>query len=170
MKFQTLDEVRDYVAGSRIQCLVCGKQFGRLARHVATMHDLTPDAYREMFGIPWSISLTSAPSRAASRAVIRDVHLRNLNVHLGGIPGKKQRPHCPAVQEQWAANAELGRDASARQPVVVPCTGGCGTMLHTTKLTAVQPIYCDNCASPGTLKARRHLRRKKLRDLGILAA
>src|SRR5579871_302614 len=63
--FQTMEEIRAYVAGDRIQCLLCRKHFRRLGKHLK-VHDMTADDYREAFGIPWLCSLTSRPSREAS--------------------------------------------------------------------------------------------------------
>ncbi len=36
----------------QITCMVCGKSFTTLARHLKTAHDMKPGAYRKQFGIP----------------------------------------------------------------------------------------------------------------------
>ena len=43
--------VRRSVQDDHLVCLVCGKQQKILRRHLATAHQLTPDAYREQFGL-----------------------------------------------------------------------------------------------------------------------
>src|SRR3954453_19765292 len=66
-KFTTMEEVRNYLSGQDITCLICGKRMQRIQYLHLLKHDLDADGYRERFGIPWSYSLTSAPSRKASR-------------------------------------------------------------------------------------------------------
>jgi predicted transcriptional regulator len=43
--------VRRSIHDEHLTCLVCGKQQKILRRHLATAHQLTPDAYREQFGL-----------------------------------------------------------------------------------------------------------------------
>jgi hypothetical protein len=157
--FTSLDEVREYRSGDHIECLVCGKKMKRIAGMHLQTHGMNADDYRERFGIPWSWSLTSAPSRAASSNSVGERQLAALERSpargRGGIVGERRRVSCPAVRNRWAESAELGREASARRRVVVPCSGGCGTMLETTALTAVQPIHCWECATPEAVKQRK---------------
>ncbi len=40
------------VFADHLICLVCGKQFKILKRHFRTDHQMTPDQYRERFGLP----------------------------------------------------------------------------------------------------------------------
>jgi hypothetical protein len=163
MKFQTLEEVREYLSGDRIECLVCGKTYRRLQYKHLEMHGLDADGYRERFGIPWTFSLTSEASREATRNSIGEKQLAALATtkREGGKVGQRHRKPCPAVASKWADDAERGREASARRRVEVPCSGGCGAIMTTTALTAVQPIYCERCASPGALKQRRRYYRMK---------
>lgn len=155
--FQTLDEVRAYVSGNRIQCLVCGKHYRRLGKHVQ-IHDMTGDDYRETFGIPWKTSLTSAPSREATASKMTPERIEAFR-QVRRVRGTRRRPNCPAVRRQWAEDAELGRYHS-RELVTTGCAK-CGVPLQTTALTATQPIHCDNCASRGALWARANYHRLK---------
>ena len=52
-----------------IICLVCGKPQKMLKRHLATQHELTPDAYRALFGLKDDYPLV-APSYAATRSAL----------------------------------------------------------------------------------------------------
>jgi len=47
-------------------CMICGKSFKTLKRHIAMVHDLKPGQYRKQFGIPSSQSLV-AKSYSESR-------------------------------------------------------------------------------------------------------
>jgi hypothetical protein len=156
-KFATMEEVHDYLGGERIQCLLCGHYYRRLQFLHLASHGTDADGYRETFGIPWKYSLTSAPSRNASRIRMTPERIAEFMKHprKDGWNRQPRRGRCPAVAEKWSRDAELGREASARRRVTVPCSGGCGSMLETTALTAVQPIHCDKCASPWALKQRR---------------
>jgi hypothetical protein len=156
-KFSTLKEVREYLSGDRITCLICGRQMRRLQYMHLRKHGLDADGYRERFGIPWTYSLTSASSRKASSDSIGPKQLAALkhDKPRGGRPGQKLRDQCPANAELWVKNAEMGREASARRRVTVPCSNGCGAEMMTTALTAAKPIFCDACASPAALRLRR---------------
>jgi hypothetical protein len=64
--FRTRQEVNRYFGGRTIQCLICGKRFGRLNYHLAAKHAMTADEYKSRFGLPWTRGLTSARSHANS--------------------------------------------------------------------------------------------------------
>ena len=108
--FTGLEDVREYLSGRRIQCLVCGRWFKRLQFMHLNLHNLTADGYRERFGIPWSYSLTSEPSREASRARITEANLRNLHLtkHVGGRKGDVHRKACLAVARALGAVGRVG--------------------------------------------------------------
>jgi predicted transcriptional regulator len=59
--------VRASVGKNHVTCLVCGKKHKMLKRHLATAHELTPSAYREMFGLKAHYPMT-APSYARLRS------------------------------------------------------------------------------------------------------
>jgi predicted transcriptional regulator len=76
--------VRRSVGKDQITCLICAKKQKLLKRHLATAHGLTPDQYREMFGLKSDYPMV-APSYAASRS--------ELALRIGlGRPKKKARP------------------------------------------------------------------------------
>ena len=52
-QFTTKDEIDQYFAGDKIQCLLCGKRFKALPQHLERTHDITADDYREQYGLPW---------------------------------------------------------------------------------------------------------------------
>jgi hypothetical protein len=64
--FRTRQEVDRYFGGRTIQCLICGKRFGRLCCHLSAKHAMTADEYKSRFGLPWTRGLTSAQSHANS--------------------------------------------------------------------------------------------------------
>src|SRR6516164_1948514 len=44
--------IRQSVRPDHIACLECGKQFSMLKRHLMNAHKLTPEQYRQRWGLP----------------------------------------------------------------------------------------------------------------------
>ncbi len=57
-KFKTNAEIKAYFSGDKIECFLCGKRFHALSgTHLRVIHGVSPDDYREMYGIPWGNGL-----------------------------------------------------------------------------------------------------------------
>jgi predicted transcriptional regulator len=63
--------VRDSVHRDRLVCLVCGKPFKSLRRHLRISHELTPPAYRERFGLARDYPMVAAASSEQRAAIAR---------------------------------------------------------------------------------------------------
>jgi hypothetical protein len=63
---ETRRDIERYFSGDTIECLICGRHFKRLQRHLAAKHGLSADDYKKQFGLPWTRGLTSATSLANS--------------------------------------------------------------------------------------------------------
>ena len=75
--------VRRSVRPDHLVCLICGKKQKLLKRHLAVEHDLTPNQYRESFGLKADYPM-AAPNYAQQR--------RELAVKIGlGQPRKERR-------------------------------------------------------------------------------
>lgn len=61
--FSTVEEVRAYLDGEKVTCLLCGKELVTLGAHIMAKHEMTSDDYRERFGIPYKYGLASKPFR-----------------------------------------------------------------------------------------------------------
>ena len=61
--------IKRSVRQDEIVCLVCGKPQKMLKRHLATRHELEPDAYKTMFGLKDDYPMV-APSYAATRSAL----------------------------------------------------------------------------------------------------
>jgi predicted transcriptional regulator len=59
--------VRRSLGRDHLVCLVCGKKQKMLKRHLAVLHQLSPDEYRERFGLRSEYPMV-APSYAALRS------------------------------------------------------------------------------------------------------
>jgi hypothetical protein len=145
-RFETLAEIREYLAGDRVECLVCGKRFLRLSHWHLMKHAMSANDYRERFGIPWTYSLTSSTSRNNSRIKTKQVNLDNL-FHRR-CPGDQLEPSrlAPlAARNYWRDNIRpQGPLKSAQLRIVVPCDD-CGVDVATTRLTHVHGTRCVKC-------------------------
>jgi predicted transcriptional regulator len=63
--------VRQSVKPDHLVCLVCGKPFKSLRRHLRTSHDLTPDSYRKMFELGRDYPMVAAASSEQRAAIAR---------------------------------------------------------------------------------------------------
>ena len=59
----------------QIFCMVCGKGFTTLKRHLGTAHDMTPKEYRKQFGIPAGTTLASKDYSESRRQMAIDKDL-----------------------------------------------------------------------------------------------
>ena len=63
--------IKKSVTPDAITCLECGKKFKSLKRHIRTDHDLTPDEYREKWGLPYDYPIVARNYAAARSALAR---------------------------------------------------------------------------------------------------
>ena len=63
--------VPDSVHHDQLVCLVCGKPFKSLRRHLRTSHELTPEAYRDRFGLVRDYPMVAAASSKERAAIAR---------------------------------------------------------------------------------------------------
>ena len=84
--------VRRSVGRDHLICLVCGQKQKTLKRHLAVRHQLTPDEYRERFGLRSEYPMV-APSYAALRSeMARRIGLGRNAAPAGpaAAPGKRR--------------------------------------------------------------------------------
>jgi hypothetical protein len=63
--FESIDEVKEYLSGDKIICLLCGKAYKSLGVHLLRIHDVAVDEYRERYKIPWTYGVLSKKSHEA---------------------------------------------------------------------------------------------------------
>jgi predicted transcriptional regulator len=93
--------VRRSLGKEHLICLVCGQKQKTLKRHLALRHQLTPDEYRERFGLRSEYPMV-APSYAAQRSeVARRTGLgRKLAPAAPAAATRKRRPRGRSDQDQ----------------------------------------------------------------------
>lgn len=69
--FTSIVDVRAYLCGSRIVCLLCGRSLRRLAVHLPSIHEMTEDDYRAKYAIPWGYGLGSEDYRGLVSESVR---------------------------------------------------------------------------------------------------
>ncbi len=74
------------VRAGRIVCLVCGKHFSMLKRHLTTDHRLTPAEYRQHWGLP-----ASYPLVAPNYAKVRSALAKKIGLGRKGMAARKKR-------------------------------------------------------------------------------
>jgi predicted transcriptional regulator len=90
--------VRRSVRPDHLVCLICGKKQTLLRRHLAVEHELTPDQYRETFGLKPDYPM-AAPNYAQQR--------RKLALSIG--PGRPKKP------ARRARKSTAGKASKSRQ-------------------------------------------------------
>ena len=91
--------VKSSVLPSRVVCLDCGRSFSMLKRHLMTDHQLTPEQYRQRWGLPISYPLV-APDYAKMRSALAK------KIGLGRLGS--------ALPRQLARKADVRPDAQGR--------------------------------------------------------
>jgi len=72
----------------KIFCMICGKGFKTLSRHLRTAHEMTPKDYRKQFDIPSSQSLAAKNYSESRRQMAVD---RGLADNLAKARAKKKK-------------------------------------------------------------------------------
>jgi predicted transcriptional regulator len=78
-KTEPVVEVKKSVFGDHLVCLACGKHFRTIKRHLGSEHRMTPEQYRERFGLSHSY-----PMVAPNYAQMRSTMAKKLGLGLGG--------------------------------------------------------------------------------------
>ncbi len=100
--------VRKSIGKDQMTCLICGQKQKLLKRHLSTAHELTPNQYRERFGLKSDYPMV-APSYAKARSEMA------LRIGLGrpkkAPPAKRGRPPKATTA---AAKRATGKAAAAK--------------------------------------------------------
>lgn len=72
----------------KIYCMICGKGFKTLSRHLRTAHEMTPKDYRKQFDIPSSQSLAAKNYSESRRQMAVD---RGLADNLAKARAKRKK-------------------------------------------------------------------------------
>jgi len=88
-----MDEVRRYLDQPKLTCLLCGRTYALLSKHVNFAHDMDADSYKEMYGLPWSKALAGTEYREALGQRLRRTRA------LGKIPPAPPPEHIEKLRQ-----------------------------------------------------------------------
>ncbi len=77
--------IKQSVRADHVVCLECGKRFSMLKRHLTNDHQLTPDQYRQRWGLP-----DSYPLVAPNYAKVRSNLAKKIGLGRGGVMARKR--------------------------------------------------------------------------------
>jgi predicted transcriptional regulator len=77
--------IKQSVRADHIVCLECGKQFSMVKRHLANDHQMTPEQYRQRWGLQ-----ASYPLVAPNYAKVRSALAKKIGLGRKGAPGRKK--------------------------------------------------------------------------------
>ena len=100
--------IKKSVTPEYIICLEDGKKFKSLKRHLKTYYDMSPDEYREKWGLPHDYPMV-APSYAAARSDLA----KNMGLGRRGTAVAGTQPEAPAKVEP--AEKREGRGKQTRK-------------------------------------------------------
>lgn len=103
-KFKTMEEVRAYFENIKLECFECGKRYRGLSQHLRK-HDITPDEYRERYGIPAAHGLvgTETAKLHSERCKQPDhlEHLLSIRIRTKGLKLKRKFPPTDAQIKEY---------------------------------------------------------------------
>ena len=65
--FSNIDDIKEYLNGEKIICLLCGRAYKAIAGHIA-VHGISTDEYKEKYGLPYRQGLTSTLTKSKNVA------------------------------------------------------------------------------------------------------
>lgn len=104
-KVEPAVSVKRSIQRDHLVCLVCGTSFKSLRRHLRTSHDLTPDAYRQMFELARDYPMVAAASSEERAAIAKRSGL-----------GLRRSNEPEPVAEPEPAPEPVAKAEPARQP------------------------------------------------------
>ena len=112
--------IRQAFKKDEVICMICGKGFKTLKRHIAQVHDLKPGAYRKQFGIPSSQSLVAKSYSESRRQTALDKGLGEglakaraaRAVQKAETPAVKTKVPVPAVKKKAPVPAVKAKTAA----------------------------------------------------------
>jgi hypothetical protein len=123
--FQSVEEVKKYLSTSALECLLCGKLYNALGRHLVAIHDITPEAYKVRYNIPpaWAIATTSVRDQMSESQVERverdpesaKASLESARAALAEIVAKHGKHERPSIAKQAASNENRKKSSCYRE-------------------------------------------------------
>jgi ROS/MUCR transcriptional regulator protein len=81
MKFESMQQVEEYLDHDELECLECGRTFTFLARHVIFTHGLSAAEYRQCHNLPAETPLAGKTYRERHRAKMHRLIAEGIVTH-----------------------------------------------------------------------------------------
>lgn len=116
--FKNLKDVKEYLSGDKIICLLCGKSYKSLNMHLIKTHKFSHSEYHIKYNIPWTYGLVcSSVSEKLSRSIKNSMQTGKLkpqtNEHM-----QKIRPLVGKNQVILGNGANFGEHSNTIYPMV----------------------------------------------------
>jgi predicted transcriptional regulator len=161
--FATIKDVRNYLSGDKIICLLCGQSYRRIGTHLISLHQMTPDEYREKYKIPYGYGLICTDSKIlySDNAKMNHLHekpdssfreerRKEAMAHVRKCPFKKE------IAVDNISKAPKGVGYPRRPLILNPATGKMETFTRNRERTAVKkgtPEFHDRMKARPQVKA-----------------
>lgn len=102
-KFSEVAQIRDYFAQEKLQCLLCGREYGNLGLHITRGHSVSHDDYKAEFGIPWTYGLAGTKfkttlSRRFKKMIKEGKIKKPTKAHLKNLHAATRKKNHPIVE------------------------------------------------------------------------
>lgn len=150
--FESIEDVREYLSGDRVQCLLCGRMLKAIGYHLQKIHFMSGDDYKEKFGIPWTYGLVGEEtSQKMSESIKSSVDVKVLRARINQARefklangGGEYRPTQKAVLAQRSERIQAAMDGTA----TIDCIR-CGKPIKAAK--NVKAKRCDGCIASDSI-------------------
>lgn len=111
-KFTEVKQVKEYFNHPKLQCLLCGREYGNLALHITGGHKISHDDYKAQFGIPWSYGLAGMDFKTGASKNLKK--LRKLG-KIAQSPSKEHIKKLVSSQKKKRPSVEAIRNENRRK-------------------------------------------------------
>ncbi len=73
-KMTTPEEIELYFDKEKIICLRCGKEYKSLSMHLKTIHEMEPEEYKKIYGLPYYRGLIGKTTRELRSEMAKDLY------------------------------------------------------------------------------------------------
>lgn len=122
-RFESVDQVEEYLGGDLIRCLLCGKMYRSVGLHLS-IHEITVDEYKLRYNIPYKYGLECDETRQLhSQGVERRGGIEKIigEYFRKGLPAIRRRKPCDMILQGWRKRLETVNATSERQKICSQC-------------------------------------------------
>lgn len=153
-RFHTREEIEKYVGGDKITCLICGKSYIRLSKHIASGHGCDPKVYKDALNIPRCTPLFSLEDRLRVSENSKETFYKKLSNEQRDFLLNTTHNKCGnggAVKSTIAKNAKIdgarkkGKNRGKKHGRTHGKCHGCGKCIEISTLRVNRVTKCPDC-------------------------